>query len=207
MKVIGINGSPRRGWNSDMLLDKALEGAMVKGAEVMKYDLFGMKYRGCISCFRCKKLGGDSYMKCALQDDLTPLLEEINDADGVIISLPIYYGDVPGAVRNLYERLFFPPNNYSGQMKKNEKTKIALIYTMGAPDPAFNGNVIDKDKKTFEMFFNSVDTLNVTDTYQFSDYSKYASSVFSEQAKKKRREEVFPEDLKKAFEMGGKLVD
>ena len=146
------------------------------------------------------------FCKCALKDDLTPVLEDILSADGVVISLPIYYGDVPGAVRNLYERLFFPPNTYSDKPVKHENIRFGLIYTMGAPDPKFNGDPAERNKGVFEMFFGKTEILNVTDTYQFNDYSKYASSRFDPEAKKKRREEVFPADCKKAYEMGARLA-
>ena len=54
--------------------------------------------------------------------------------------------------------------------------------------------------------FGSVESLYVTDTYQFDDYSKYESSSFSEEAKAKRLKEVFPEDCQKAFEMGARFA-
>ncbi|MBQ9815293.1 MAG: flavodoxin family protein [Lachnospiraceae bacterium] len=208
MKVIGINGSPRKGWNSDILLDNALEGAAAAGAEVKKYNLFDLKYTGCLSCFACKRIDGPEYRRCALKDDLKPVIDDIMDADALIVSLPIYYGDAPGAVRNLYERLWFPPNIYSkeGKVASPMKTKVGLIYTMGAPDPKFNGNLAEKDKAIFERFFGPTEVLNVTDTYQFTDYSKYTSSMFNPEAKKKRREEVFPADCKKAYEMGERLA-
>lgn len=54
--------------------------------------------------------------------------------------------------------------------------------------------------------YGEVETLLVTDTYQFDDYSKYETSAFDAEAKKKRREEVFPKDCKKAFDMGFRFV-
>jgi len=208
MKVIGINGSPRKNWNSAVVLNEALKGAESEGAQTEKIDLFDLKFSGCLSCFSCKRLGGKSFARCALKDDLTDVLEKILAADAVIISAPIYYGDVPGAVRNLYERLLFPPNLYSadGSTGYDRRIPVGLIYTMGAPDPTFNGNRAESDKMPFEMFVGPVEILNVTDTYQFDDYSKYSGSMFNPEAKKKRREEVFPEDCKKAFELGKKLI-
>lgn len=54
--------------------------------------------------------------------------------------------------------------------------------------------------------FGASESLYVTDTYQFDDYSKYDSSAFNEPAKAKRRKEVFPDDCRKAFEMGARLT-
>ena len=56
MKIIAVNAGPRKGWNTDTLIEKAMEGAREAGAEVEKFDLFRLeKYTGCISCFGCKK--------------------------------------------------------------------------------------------------------------------------------------------------------
>ncbi len=207
MKVIGINGSPRKDWNCGKALDSALSGAAAEGAEIKRYDLFDLNFTGCKSCFGCKLLGGPSFCRCALQDDLTSVLTEILAADALIVSAPIYYGDVPGAVRNLYERILFPANLYDmSKTGYDKRVNVGLIYTMGAPDPAFNGNLAEKDKQKFEMFVGDTKVLNILDTYQFDDYSKYASAMFDPAAKKNRLETVFPEDLKKAFEMGKGLV-
>ena len=54
MKIIAINGSPRKGWNTDILLKKALEGAASAGAETEMVYLYDLKFRGCISCMACK---------------------------------------------------------------------------------------------------------------------------------------------------------
>ena len=52
MKIIAVNAGPRKGWNTDTLIEKAMEGAREAGAEVEKFDLFRLeKYTGCISCF------------------------------------------------------------------------------------------------------------------------------------------------------------
>lgn len=207
MKLIGINGSPRKDWNCGKALDAALEGAASAGAEVKRYDLFDLNFSGCKSCFGCKLLGGPSFCKCALQDDLTDILAEILEADALIVSAPIYYSDVPGAVRNFYERILFPANLYEmGKSGYNRRIKVGLIYTMGAPDPAMNGSLAEKDKVMFDMFVGDTEILNILDTYQFDDYSKYASAMFDPVAKKQRHETVFPEDCQKAYEMGKRMV-
>ena len=208
MKIIGINGSPRKTWNSAIVLDEALKGAREAGAEIERVDLFDLDFKGCVSCFGCKRLQGPSFARCAQKDDLTEVLNKILEADAVIISAPIYYGDVPGAVRNLYERLLFPPNLYSndGTIGYDRRIPVGLIYTMGAPDPAFNDNRAEKDKMPFERFIGPTEVLNVVDTYQFDDYSKYSGSMFDVQAKQKHREEQFPKECRQAYEMGRRLA-
>ena len=107
-KIIGINGSPRKNKNSAALLDHALEGAKEMGAEVERIDLIDLRFSGCRSCFACKQLGGSGYGRCVVQDDLKAVFQKILQADGLIVSAPSYFGDVPGMVRTLFERLWFP---------------------------------------------------------------------------------------------------
>ena len=100
MKVMAFNGSPRKKWNTATLLEKALEGAASQGAETELIHLYDLNYKGCISCFACKTKGGKSYGKCAIKDDLTPILGKVEEADALILGSPIYLGDVSGEMRS-----------------------------------------------------------------------------------------------------------
>lgn len=212
MKVIGINGSPRKTWHSAQLLDNALEGARAAGAETKRVDLFDLNFRGCVSCFACKRLGGPSYTACAQRDELTPLLAEILAADALIVAAPIYYGEVPGTVRNFYERLLFPPNHYTGEAPDEgygHRIRVGLIYTMGvdeAGNKAVNYSTGTRDQKRFQKFIGDTELLQAYNAYQFDDYSKYASSGFDPVMKKNYLEQEFPKECRKAYEMGERLA-
>jgi multimeric flavodoxin WrbA len=65
MKIIAINGSPRKDWNIATLLNEALEGAASQGAENELIHLYDLNYKGCISCFACKTKGGKKSMVSA----------------------------------------------------------------------------------------------------------------------------------------------
>lgn len=208
MYVIAINGSPRKNGNTATLLNKALEGAALQGASTELIHLYDLNFKGCVSCFACKLKGGKSYGKCAYKDDLTPVLEKIESADAVILGSPIYFSNVTGEMRSFMERVIFQylvyDENYSS-LNENKKS-IGLIYTMNVPESMINvieyDRIFSQNEKTFERFFGVTESLLVTDTYQFSDYSKYVATAFDESAKAKRRQDVFPKDCEKAFEMG-----
>lgn len=208
MKVIAINGSPRKNANTATLLRKALEGASSQGAETELINLYDFNYKGCISCFACKRIGSKSYGKCAINDDLTPIFKKIEEADALIFGSPIYFGNTTGAIRSFMERLMFPyavyEENYPSLFKK--KISTGFIYTMNISDDYVDEAGYKYNFKITENFmrniFGSSESLLVTDTYQFDDYSKYVSTVWNEEKKAKRREEEFPNDCKKAFEMG-----
>ena len=108
LKVIAINGSPRKKWNTAMLLEKALEGASSAGAETELIHLYDLDFKGCISCFACKTLGGKSYGRCAVKDGLAPVLDRAAAADALILGSPIYFGSATGEMRSFMERLLFP---------------------------------------------------------------------------------------------------
>ena len=55
MKIIAVNGSPRRNGNTAELIENALAGARNNGAETKRVDLYAMDYKGCVSCFYCKR--------------------------------------------------------------------------------------------------------------------------------------------------------
>lgn len=58
MVVIGVNGSPRKQWNTATLVSKALEGAAAQGAETELVHLYDLDFKGCKSCLACKTRGG-----------------------------------------------------------------------------------------------------------------------------------------------------
>ncbi|ABQ27678.1 flavodoxin family protein [Geotalea uraniireducens] len=213
MTVIGINGSPRKKWNTATLLTKALEGAVAQGAETELIHLYDLDFKGCMSCFACKTKGGKSYGTCGLNDGLTPILKKIVDADAIIIGSPIYFGSVTGETRSFLERLLFPYLTYTVPYASIAPRKIAtgFIYTM---------NVAEEQSKVFgyEYLFNSharylqlifgqqAESLCSFDTCQFNDYSKVLMESFDPVHKAQRREEVFPLDCKRAYELGARLA-
>ncbi|MBP2046339.1 flavodoxin family protein [Methanobacterium aggregans] len=208
MKVTAINGSPRKKWNTATLLEKALEGARSQGAETELIHLYDMTYKGCKSCFACKLKGGRSYGRCDIKDDLTPLLDKITESDALILGSPIYLGAATGEMRSFFERLIFPYLVYDaeGSTLFPKRIPVGFIYTMGVTEKVMNEIAYLEHFKVAEHLAGRIigesESLLVTDTYQFNDYSKYVSSRFDPASKLKRRKEVFPRDCEKAFDMG-----
>lgn len=213
MKALAVNGSPRKKWNTALLLEQALAGAGSKGADTELVHLYDLAYTGCISCFSCKLLGGKSYGRCAVQDGLTPLLEKAAAADVLVLGSPIYFGAESGMMRSFLERLLFPfavyapgfPSLYTG------KVRAALIYTMNITEEALAANsqakLMERSAASVARLLGNCETLAVCETYQFEDYSKYMSTLWDPEAKARRRKEVFPRDLERAFALGARLAD
>ena len=210
-KVIAINGSPRKTWNTATLLKNALDGAASQGADAEIVHLYDLTYTGCTSCFACKLKGGKSYGKCAVQDGLTPVLEEIPDADALILGSPIYFGTVTGEMKSFMERLLFPYLAYTNPPSSlfEKKIRTAFIYTMNVSEQqmkeyhytvhtALNESILSRT-------FGHAESLFAFETLQFRDYNKVVFSYFDPEERKERRRTVFPQDCKRAFDLGSRL--
>lgn len=212
MKVIAFNGSPRKNWNTAMLLEKAIEGAKSQGAETELIHLYDLNYKGCISCFACKIKDGKSYGKCAVKDDLAQLFKKIEEADAVVFGSPIYLGNATGEMRSFLERLVFQYLTYTDPPGSlfPKQIKTGFIYTMGAPEEIMNqwgyNHCMNLISTFLTRIFGHSETLCSFDTMQFKDYSRYVAPRFDPLKKAKRRNEVFPLDCQKAFEMGIRLT-
>ena len=214
MKVIAFNGSPRKRWNTATLLEKALEGAASQGAETELIHLYEVDFKGCISCFACKTKGGKSYGRCAVQDDLRPVLKKVEQADAIILGSPIYFGTVSGEMRSFMERLLFPYRPYADPRDPRQslfpkKIPTGFIYTMNVTEKQMKAFEFDQhplhNERVLKLIFGSSESLFSFDTYQFKDYSKVVADRYDVEQKKKRRREVFPIDCEKAFEMGARF--
>ena len=212
MKAIAVNGSPRKDWNTATLLGQALAGAQAEGASTELVHLYDLSYRGCISCFACKLIGGKSYGRCAVADDLTPLLERIARADLLILGSPFYLHTETGEMRSFMERLLFPYITYTPAYACifPGKIRTGFIFTMNVPEESmaavFQDKAVESTRGIMTRVFGNCEVVLSTDTCQFSDYSKYVSTAFDPVAKARRREEVFPRDCARAFEMGARLA-
>lgn len=209
LKVMAVNGSPRKNWNTHMLLEKCLEGPAKTGAKTELINLYDIQFKGCTSCFRCK-LKGNTVTKCVMKDDLEHVLQKVCECDVLILGSPIYFTSVTGEMKSFMERLLFPYTSYEGKPSSfGKKINTAFIYTMNAPSIALPligyTKLFKYNRKLMKLTFGNSEFLTSTSTYQFDDYSKYAMTYFDGKKRLERRETVFIEDCKKAYELGMKL--
>ena len=203
-RIIVVNAGPRKGWNTDTLLTEAARGAAEAGADVEQFDLFRLeKYTGCISCFGCKKEKNKG--RCICRDGLTPVLDAIRDADGLIIGSPNYLGNLTASFRALYERLIFQSLTYNVETPccNQRPIPVLLIMTSNAPDTGYR-DLLQGYRQTLSRFVGPTEVLVSGNTLQLKDYSKtdWPWSMFDPEDKQKRHETVFPEECRKAFDMG-----
>jgi multimeric flavodoxin WrbA len=189
MKVLGIYGSPRKGGNSDRLLDRALEGAQSAGAEILRVYARDLKMSGCIECGGCEKTG-----ECVVKDDMQKVYPLMEEADVIILSSPIFFYGVTAQVKALIDRaqarwakkmLTKTPE----EMRAYEAGKgylIAVGATRGKN--LFEGAIL-----TAKYFFDALDI-------------SYEGGIFFRSLEKKNAVQENPEALQEAFTMGIKAV-
>ena len=207
-KIVAVNAGPRMGWNTETLIKEASKGAESAGAEIQRFDLFRLeRYTGCISCFGCKK---EKYKgHCICRDGLTPVLDAIRGADGLIIGSPNYLGDLTASFRALYERLIFQNLTYNMENPCcNERpVPVLLIMTSNRPDTGYL-ELLQNYRQILSRFVGPTEFFVSGDTLQLKDYSKtdWPWTQFDPAAKQKRHDEVFPQECRKAFELGAALA-
>jgi multimeric flavodoxin WrbA len=209
MKAIAINGSPRKGWNTDLILQEALKWAADAGAEVEMIHLYDLNFTGCRSCFACKRKGAEP-ARCFWKDDLSPVLDKILSADAVFFGTPIYFGEITSQMHALIERLSFILMTYDDYTKKlfHGKVNCGCFYTMNVLQEGYEKMYEARMQQSFAVLNKlngEVVDYACCDTLQFSDYTKFQTAMFSEEHKRKMREEQFPKDLVAAYEIGQKL--
>ena len=212
MKLLAVNGSPRKQWNTAQLLENVMEGAKSAGMDAKLVHIYDFGFKGCISCFGCKRVGGANYGRCSVRDDLTPLLDEIYSTDALVFGSPLYFMTETGEMRSFMERACFPYVCYSNPPTTLFPRKIrnAFVYTMnmGEELAASMGAAahLNKTKFFMEMVFGPCEVQICYDTLQYTDYKAHGNVLFDGDAKKQRNEEVFPKDMKQAFELGRRMA-
>ncbi|MCM1335167.1 MAG: flavodoxin family protein [Eubacterium sp.] len=102
MKVVALNGSPRKNGNTYLSLKAACDVLNAEGIETEILSIGSLKLTGCRACGGCAKLG-----KCVIDDGLNELAEKTASADWLIVGSPVYYADINGTLKCFLDRFFY----------------------------------------------------------------------------------------------------
>lgn len=117
MKVLMINGSPRKGGNDAIALEEMEKIFRQEGIETETIQIGGQDIRGCIACNACAKKG-----KCTFDDLVNETAPKFQEADGLVVASPVYYASANGTLISFLDRLF-----YSTPFDKTMKVGAAVV--------------------------------------------------------------------------------
>lgn len=117
MKVLLLNGSPRTSGNIALALHEMEKVFEENGVEYETVLLGKMDIRGCMACENCRKTG-----KCVFDDIVNELAKKFEEADGLVIGSPVYYGSANGTLMSALQRLF-----YSTHFDKSLKVGASVV--------------------------------------------------------------------------------
>ena len=208
-KIVIIDGGPRKNFNTASMLQKFAEGAssMSEEIQVKTIRLYDVDYKGCMSCMACKIKGKASNV-CKFKDALTPVLEEIAQADGLVLGSPNYFGEVTGQMRAFLERLAFPWLSYNDySMTAPKQMPVVLVETQNGTREANNCNGYGSMEYCIARALGEPEHLTAYNTYQVKNYDRFELAGFSEEAKRQYRDEHWEQDLQMAYDAGRRMAE
>lgn len=131
MKVLLINGSPRRKGNTFLALSEAAKVLEQNGLETEIVQIGTKPVRGCIACGQCgqRKLG-----RCVFDDDIcNSIVDKLDDTDALIVGSPVYYGQPNGTVLSLIQRMFYS----AGAKVQNKPAAAVCVCRRGGATAAY----------------------------------------------------------------------
>ncbi len=208
MKTILLNAGPRKNANTAQLLRAAETGAAEAGAQTTYIDLYDLNFTGCRSCLACKRVGAKR-CKCYWPDDLSPLLDQIFEADALLVGSPIYLGTTTSQFHALLERLEFTTLSYDDYRNYfTGQVNVGLIFTMNADQAYYDAQIAPRLAPQIEAFRRlngALEVLPGCDTLQVKDYSRYSMASFDAAHKQAVHRDQFPKDLARARKLGARL--
>ena len=213
MRVVAFSGSPRKSGNTATLLGKALEGAESAGAEAELFHLYEYAYKGCVSCLACKRADTKHPGRCAVRDELTPLLERALAADVLLVGTPVYLGTETAATRAFTERLIYPCHTYAVTpiTASPRSFKTGILYTMGKADTDHRVLGYDKLIERFHYYydraFGHCEVFVHDKARLFGDHAKYFCPRIDAKAQAAHYEKTFPLECERAFAFGKALAE
>lgn len=129
MKVVLLNGSPRKNGNTERGLLHVADALQKEGIETELISIGALTIRGCLACGKCAELKN---RQCVYtKDDLNAVLPKIYAADGLVVGSPVYYAGVNGTVKSFMDRAFYVAGANGGLMRHKVGAAIAIARRAG----------------------------------------------------------------------------
>ena len=136
------------------------------------------------------------------------MLEEIADADGLVLGSPIYFGQITGQMQAFLERLAFPWLSYNDySLTAPKRMPVVLMETMNGTPERNNSQGYGSMEFCIQTALGEPEHLVAYNTYQVKNYERFELASFSEEAKRQWRDEHWEQDLQKAFDAGKQMAE
>lgn len=188
MRVLGIAGSPRRGGNTDLLLEELMKGAASQGAETKTIELRSLKYETCTHCDSCLKTGN-----CVIKDDMREVYQELEQADIIFIASPVQFVGPTAQLKAMIDRCqCFWARKYVLKVPPlgDERVRKGFFISVGGT----------RLKDMFEP------SLAIVKTWFRMLNIEYAGELLFKGIDEKGAIQEHPDALKQAYEAGQRLV-
>ena len=153
------------------------------------------------------KIKGKASNVCKFKDALTPVLEDIATADGLVLGSPNYFGEITGQMRAFLERLAFPWLSYNDySITAPKRMPVVLVETQNGSPMVNNCNGYGTMEWPIANALGEPERLVAYNTYQVKDYGRYELAGFSEEAKRQYRDTHWEADLQAAYDAGRRMA-
>lgn len=189
MRVVGLNGSPRRGGNTALLLAKVMKGAESKGAETKTLILNNLKISPCQHCDACFEAG-----VCRIKDDMQMVYKEMEKADRIVLASPIHFLGLTAQMKAMIDRgqaLWARKYVLEKPPLGDKRLRKGLFVAVGGMKLA---RLFEPSLATVRAFFTVIDV-------------EYAGELLFPGIDEKGAIKKHPTALKDAFAAGQKLVE
>jgi len=130
MKVLAINGSPREGSNTEIMIRKVFEPLEAAGIETELIQIGGKSIRGCLACNKCAEMQNST---CVITEDpINKIIQKMKEADGIIIGSPTYFTDVTAELKAFIDRTGYVSLRNGGFLKHKVGTAVVAVRRGGA---------------------------------------------------------------------------
>ena len=153
MKVLGLAGSPRRHGNTDILLEKFMQGAAAKGAEIKTLIVCNLKVSGCIHCDACLEKG-----ICIIKDDMQMIYKEMESADRIVVTSPVQFMGISAQMKAVIDRCqALWARKYVLKIPPLGDTRPRKGYFISVSGRRTVPNLFDGEMLTIKNFFKMID--------------------------------------------------
>ncbi len=189
-KILALMGSPRRGGNTEVLLNSFIKGTEAAGAEVETLRVADMGIKPCVNCDGCEETG-----ECVIDDDMGYIYKKLAEADALVIASPIYFGAVSAHIKAAIDRFqvywFINFGNESLKHLKAKTKRPAFFLAVGGM----------KNKKYCDSVRIMAEALFLNTRLKFSGF--LCLQGYDEKGSLARD----PDALREAYEQGRDFLD